>query len=214
MGSGESTRRLTVERDREEGSTGIIKVSENVVRRLRGEKELPLETDELLTKDDINRLWKELQREKSHLDHQKEHLQEILQRAFDEGRQVEAKRLQKESEASEKTSSKDRGDLENQTTQMGRETEKANENLAELHYLREKVAQQEKITSEHFQDAVEEVRKKFSQSSRTPVCQNLHCEVLNCYKQHPTESLRCSQQVREFVQCVEQSRLAFLQESK
>ena len=34
--------------------------------------------------DDINRLWKELQREKSQLDHQKQHLQEVLQRAFDE----------------------------------------------------------------------------------------------------------------------------------
>lgn len=209
-----STRRLTVEKDRDENSPGIVKVSENVVRRLKGEKELPLDFDEQLTKDDINRLWKELQQEKSLLEHQKEHVQEVLQRAFDEGRQVEAKRLQKARKSSEDITSKDTTETENNKIQQERDVASRDEKMLELEYLREKVAQQEKVTTEHFQGAVEEVSKKFSLQSRAPVCQHLHNEVLNCYKQHPTESLRCSQQVKDFIQCVEQSRLMFLQESK
>ena len=34
--------------------------------------------------DDINNIWRELQQEKARMKHQEEHLQEILQNAFDE----------------------------------------------------------------------------------------------------------------------------------
>ena len=34
--------------------------------------------------DDINKIWQELQHEKFRMKHQEEHLQEILQNAFDE----------------------------------------------------------------------------------------------------------------------------------
>ena len=34
--------------------------------------------------DDINKIWQELQHEKVRMKHQEEHLQEILQNAFDE----------------------------------------------------------------------------------------------------------------------------------
>ncbi|KAJ7388235.1 hypothetical protein OS493_039069 [Desmophyllum pertusum] len=93
MGSSESTKKLTVERSEEEGSPGIVKVSERVVRRLRGQIDLPLQGDEEIGQDDINNIWHDLQQERARLKHQQEHLQEFMQNAYDEGRQVEAKRL-------------------------------------------------------------------------------------------------------------------------
>ena len=46
-----------------------------------------------------------------------------------------------------------------------------------------------------------------SQPTKVPACQHLKNEVLNCYKQNPTQSLKCSQQVRAFINCVEQSQM-------
>lgn len=46
-----------------------------------------------------------------------------------------------------------------------------------------------------------------SQPTKVPACQYLKNEVLNCYKQNPTQSLKCSQQVRAFINCVEQSQM-------
>lgn len=46
-----------------------------------------------------------------------------------------------------------------------------------------------------------------SQPTKVPACQHLKNEVLNCYKQNPTQSLKCSQQVRAFINWVEQSQM-------
>ena len=44
--------------------------------------------------DDINTIWKELQHEKVRMKHQEEHLQEILQNAFDEVSYITGQLLQ------------------------------------------------------------------------------------------------------------------------
>ena len=42
-----------------------------------------------------------------------------------------------------------------------------------------------------------------SQPMKFPACQHLKDEVLNCYKQNPRHALNCSQQVQDFLHCVE-----------
>lgn len=42
-----------------------------------------------------------------------------------------------------------------------------------------------------------------SQPMKVPACQHLKDEVLNCYKQNPRHALNCSQQVQDFLHCVE-----------
>lgn len=209
MGNSESTKRLTVERSEEEGTPGIVKISERVIRRLRGEIDLPLKGDEDVTQDDINTIWKELQHEKVRMKHQEEHLQEILQNAFDEGRQVEAKRLR---ENRDKLGDKDVQEIDNHWRKLLEEKEaeskiKENRLLEKLTTLEKQISEKEEVTLENFNQAVEETKQKFSVPTKVIACQHLKNEVLNCYKQNPNQALKCSQKVRDFINCVEQSQL-------
>lgn len=209
MGSSESTKRLTVERSEEDGTPGIVKISEKVIRRLRGEIDLPLKGDEDITQDDVNNIWRELQQEKARMKHQEEHLQEILQNAFDEGRQVEAKRLR---ENRGKLGDKDAQEMDSHWRKMFEEKDvesKTRENrlLDQISTLKKQITDKEEVTVEKFNQAVEETKQKFSVPTKVPACQHLKNEVLNCYKQNPNQALKCSQQVRDFISCVEQSQL-------
>lgn len=209
MGNSESTKRLTVERSEEEGTPGIVKISERVVRRLRGEIDLPLKGDEDVTQDDVNKIWQELQHEKARIKHQEEHIQEALQDAFDEGRQVEAKRLR---DNRGKLGDKDVQEVETHWRKLleekDAESQTKEKRLSEkLSTLEKQISEREEVTVEKFNQAVEETKQKFSVPTRVIACQHLKNEVLNCYKQNPNQALKCSQKVRDFINCVEQSQL-------
>ncbi|KAJ7379370.1 hypothetical protein OS493_016606 [Desmophyllum pertusum] len=209
MGSSESTKKLTVERSEEEGSPGIVKVSERVVRRLRGQIDLPLQGDEEIGQDDINNIWHDLQQERARLKHQQEHLQEFMQNAYDEGRQVEAKRL-KENRGT--LGDKDAQGMENQWRKTLEEKDaesrtKESKLLEQINVLKKNIALKEKLTVEKFNQAVEDTKQKFSLPTKVPACQHLKNELLNCYKQNPSQALKCSQQVRDFINCVELSQV-------
>lgn len=212
MGSSESTKRLTVERPGEDGTPGIVKVSERVVRRLRGQTDLPLKSDEDISKDDVNNIWNELQRERARLRHQQEHLQEIMQNAYDEGRQVEAKRVRESrgklgDEGSPELESQWQTVLEEKDAESQTRENKLREQISDL---KKKIAEKEEITVDKFNQAVDDTKRKFSQPTKVPACQHFKNEVLNCYKQNPTQSLKCSQQVKAFITCVEQSQMESL----
>jgi len=210
MGNSESTKRLTVERSGDDISAGIVTVSERVVRRLRGLEDLPLKGDEDVSQDDINNLWLELQQEKARLKHQHEHFQEFMQSAYDEGRQSEAKKIR---ENRGTLGDRDAQEIESHWKNVLEEKDaesrtKENKLQEEMNSLRKKLADKEEITVEKFNQAVEETKRKFSHASKVPACQHLKNEVLNCYKQNPTQALKCSQQVRDFLSCVEVSQMA------
>lgn len=210
MGSSGSTKRLSVERSEDDESAGIVRVSERVVRRLRGLDDLPLKDDEQISQDDINNLWHELQHEKARLKHQHEHFQEFMQGAFNEGRQTESKRWK---ENRGKLGDKDAQEIENRWKKVLEEKDadsrtRENKHLEEISALKKKLADKEEITVEKFNQAVEETKRKFSQPTKVPACQHLKNEVLNCYQQNPTQALKCSQQVRDFLSCVESSQMA------
>lgn len=212
MGSGESTKRLTVERSEDEEIAGIVTVSERVVRRLRGLDDLPLKSDEDVSQGDINNLWRELQQEKARLKHQHEHFQEFMQAAYDEGRQSEIKKI-KENTGVLHIDDQDVQEIEHQWRKTLEEKDaesriRENKLQEEIDALRTKVSEKEDLTIEKFNQAVEETKQKFSQPIKMPACQQLKNNVLNCYKQNPTRALNCSQQVRDFLHCVETSQLA------
>ncbi|XP_029205139.1 MICOS complex subunit Mic19-like [Acropora millepora] len=207
MGSSESTKRLTVQRSDEGEIGGIVTVSERVVRRLRGLEDLPLKHDDGISQDDINNLWQELQQEKTRLKHQHEHFQEYMQHAFDEGRQSESKRLKENRDVLhtkdqnvEEIENKWRKNFEDQDAKSKMKEAKL---LEEINSLKEEIAGREGITIEKFNQAFKETKEKFSQPMKVPACQHLKDEVLNCYKQNPRHALNCSQQVQDFLHCVE-----------
>lgn len=64
-----------------------------------------------------------------------------------------------------------------------------------------------RIKTEQFAKAVQEVESKFLKYSGSPVCQDLQDEVFQCYQKNPSEPLNCSKQVKAFTSAVEKARL-------
>ncbi|KAK7070580.1 hypothetical protein SK128_007741 [Halocaridina rubra] len=63
------------------------------------------------------------------------------------------------------------------------------------------------LSEEQVSSALKEVESLFMKASCTPVCQNQQEAVMNCYQDHPRQSLRCAREVEHFTQCVDLSRL-------
>ncbi|XP_074644773.1 MICOS complex subunit mic25a-like [Tubulanus polymorphus] len=72
--------------------------------------------------------------------------------------------------------------------------------------LEKKQAEMYRDNKDQFTQAVEEVEKKFVKQTFNPVCQDLQQAVLECYQKNPKQSLLCSTQVKDFMQCVEDTR--------
>ncbi|XP_032230508.2 MICOS complex subunit MIC19 [Nematostella vectensis] len=210
MGSGESTRKVTLERDFGEGNPGIVRVSESVVRRLKGQRDLPLDPKEDVTPEELNKLWNELQREKVHLHSQREKIQSMLERVYQREQDYENMPIGGDVINNEELERRQREVEEKEHAMISRE----NELLEEIESLKCKNSEIHTITEDQFNLAVEEVKQKFSQAQRPAVCQDLMSSVFACYKQNPHQTLRCSKMVQEFVACVEKSRLNSLQDSK
>ncbi|XP_062593728.1 MICOS complex subunit Mic19-like [Saccostrea cucullata] len=57
-----------------------------------------------------------------------------------------------------------------------------------------------------FAQAVQEVEKKFMNTTGSPVCQDLQDKVFRCYTENNKKTLLCSEEVRAFFECVERAR--------
>ena len=80
-----------------------------------------------------------------------------------------------------------------------------------LHNLEEKSRSMHKSTNFKFAETVEDVEKQFiRQVSRNPVCVDLQNAVMKCYRNNPNETLKCSPQVKEFLECVDKTRMNVL----
>jgi hypothetical protein len=67
-----------------------------------------------------------------------------------------------------------------------------------------------KTTVDHFSTAVQQVEKKYLNTSLPLVCGELQKAVKKCYLDNKSESLNCSSEVRAFEQCVEKQRQRIL----
>lgn len=64
-----------------------------------------------------------------------------------------------------------------------------------------------RLSEEEVSNALKEVENLFMKASCTPVCQGQQEKVMNCYQDHPRQSLRCAREVEHFTECVDLSRL-------
>lgn len=66
------------------------------------------------------------------------------------------------------------------------------------------------IMEDEYSSAVEDVRKRFATASpihQLPPCQDLKAQVIACYRAHPGETLKCSEEVAAFRNCVNLNRI-------
>ncbi|ESO90493.1 hypothetical protein LOTGIDRAFT_69719, partial [Lottia gigantea] len=75
-----------------------------------------------------------------------------------------------------------------------------------LKQLEAKNAQLQKITTEQFAKAVQEVEQKFLKQTGSPVCDDIQGKVYNCYSSKPQQTLNCWKEVGAFTSCVERAR--------
>lgn len=64
-----------------------------------------------------------------------------------------------------------------------------------------------RLSEEQVTTSLKEVENLFMKATCSPVCQNHQEAVMNCYNDHPQQSLRCAREVEQFTQCVDLSRL-------
>lgn len=57
---------------------------------------------------------------------------------------------------------------------------------------------------------VNDVKTRFQQPSlihQIPPCQDMKSKIIDCYKRNPSEALKCSAEVQNFLNCINSSRI-------
>lgn len=102
--------------------------------------------------------------------------------------------------------------------QLGKQLEKKEAELKALDaFYREQIAQLEKRNLDHFKSSAEQFHTAASRSeailrrrSMTPVCTNLQAQILNCYRENGSQTLRCSDLAKEYMQCIDAAKKSLL----
>lgn len=84
-----------------------------------------------------------------------------------------------------------------------------------LSQLEQTLQKTNSILEKEYNAAVDDVRSRFQNAApqhQLPPCKEFKEKLVACYKQNPTETLVCSQQVTEFMQCVDRHRIKVLDE--
>lgn len=84
-----------------------------------------------------------------------------------------------------------------------------------LTQLEQSLQKTNSILEKEYNAAVDDVRKRFANAApqhQLPPCKDFKEKLIACYKQYPNETLMCSQQVVEFMQCVDRHRINILDE--
>ncbi|XP_071961578.1 uncharacterized protein [Antedon mediterranea] len=79
-----------------------------------------------------------------------------------------------------------------------------------LRKAEEKNANLAQITSEQFNQAADKVEAKFMKDKYVCICENLQQAVLDCYQANPKQVLKCSDEVKAFNACVQQTQNSIL----
>uniref|UniRef100_A0A3B1K0F5 Coiled-coil-helix-coiled-coil-helix domain containing 6a n=2 Tax=Astyanax mexicanus TaxID=7994 RepID=A0A3B1K0F5_ASTMX len=102
--------------------------------------------------------------------------------------------------------------------QLGKQLEKKEAELKALDaFYREQIAQLEKRNLDNFKSSAEQFHAAASRSeanlrrrSMTPVCSNLQAQILNCYRENGSQTLRCSDLAKEYMQCIDAAKKSLL----
>jgi len=222
MGASESKQSRSTTLERDEGQRIVI--SEDVLRLLEG-KEVKLDDQSNASEEGLEEAWTELEEERKKLQQTSARMKEMLQMAFRDGQRAEAERNENKTEEMEKHAEEK---INQHLDEKEKTQSRLNEHLAEkeqelaqaemrhkqeLEEVEKKFADKVKATEEQFNTAAEEVQRKYRHRHTAPVCEQARSIVTQCYTENPNQTLKCSQEVKKFIECVNQSRLDSLKAS-
>lgn len=90
-------------------------------------------------------------------------------------------------------------------------TETVEKLVEEKNILENKVTLREQEIQQEFDKSVNDVQQRIRPLEQSQICTESQAKVLECYKQHKKQPLKCAREVKEFVDCVQETRLKFMQ---
>ncbi|XP_015207940.2 coiled-coil-helix-coiled-coil-helix domain containing 3a isoform X1 [Lepisosteus oculatus] len=235
MGGNSSSRRVSFEADENDNITVVkgIRLSENVINRMRDSSPAPSRPPPRVSESPIapavreeelrRKISEDLENERNKRDSK---LQKQLEQDKAFVREEIGKALERERAAAEESISRavlrERVTAEDERLKAKRFAKQLEEKDRELRkqdaYYKEQLARLEersaqfyKVTTEQYQQAVNEVEAKFKKYSYNPVCADLQRQIVQCYRENPGQTLCCSTLAQLYLQCVNTAKQALLQ---
>jgi len=208
MGGSQSAHRVSISREREDEAFNIVRISEDAIRTLRGERIRPPDTQTIeITKEEPQKTVPVIDDKlKFALNEERLLTQRLRQDLLQSQQQL--KELKKKLEALEhegKEATLDAAVIETDKVKKAEVyyREKLNE-------LLERERERELEATKIFKQRVEELQQRFLKYSCHTACAEVESKVLQCYLQNPRQPLRCSRDGDEFIQCVDEYRAKML----
>ncbi|XP_071590322.1 MICOS complex subunit MIC19 isoform X1 [Heliangelus exortis] len=221
MGGGTSTRRVTFEADENENITVVkgVRLSDSVIDRMKEPSSpsgrRPHRSGAVNDEELKKRIAEELALERARRDseaHKRRLKQEQMYVRDEFGKLLERERISsnehltrvilRERAATEEERQKAQR-FAKQLEAKDRELKKHDAYYKEqLARLEERSAQFYKVTTEQYQKAADEVSSRFKRYESHPICTDLQDKILQCYRQHPQETLSCSALASQYLHCV------------
>lgn len=127
----------------------------------------------------------------------------------------EQKQAQERLEQVQDSYSSDHAEIEEVKKKAAEQEEEVNNMLSKLaeerKVIQEKLSSHEKELTDEFNRSAEDVVKQITPLQQSPLCSEVQAKVLECYKANKQQPLKCSQEVKEFVACVQAARLKLMQ---
>lgn len=205
MGNSPSNRKITVVNDE---VAGVIKISDSVVRRLKGEIEREREAKSSHQPAHAKQQNEDSELPKSSINDTLPSTKEMQVSSKDTTSPSSGNKEKNESnhyghlmEEAHLTSLKIRQEKEAEIQRVQEHWRNQLLNLTE-HYS--KLAEQ---TEAEYRAAVEDIQRSFSKESFNDVCSEQKGCVLKCYKENKDKPLFCANEVKEFASCVDKFRI-------
>ena len=97
--------------------------------------------------------------------------------------------------------------LDEREKEISRLVEKGKEDLENEREKHEKLYQ---LTIEEFNKSADDVEQKFLKSTLKPICGKLQASLLECYKNNPKAILDCSEDLKNFRDCIDNTKDSLL----
>jgi len=215
MGGSQSTERVSISRDREDEAFNIVRVSEDAIRTLRGERTgngVPVAAGVIITPPPES--GKAIVGGSVVIDEKTQAALNDERLLTQRLRQDFAQSQQNMQELQKKLAALERDAKEATLSAVVGGADKIKQ--AELYYrqkldeLLERERRRQEESAAKFKESLERLQQRFLKYSCHKACAEVESKVLQCYLQNPNEPLRCAREGDEFVQCVDEYRAKLL----
>jgi len=204
MGGSQSAQRVAISREREDEAFNIVRVSEDAIRTLRGERTpTAVEESTKIVSGGDEKLKSALEDERLLT----QRLRQDLLRQQLELRELNKKLFALERDAKDATLTSFTAEADGIGLKVKQAETFYRQKLDEL-LARERQRQEE--ATKTFKDSLERLQQRFLKYSCHTACADTESKVLQCYLQNPRQPLQCSREGDEFVQCVDEYRAKML----